>query len=137
MLKFIRAFRGAHVINGPVTRRSYSKMLHSMEKDRPVEYSISSKLNKMFEPKHLQVINESHKHNVPKGSETHFKVVVVSEKFENVSLLNRHRMVNDVLQDELNTGVHALSVVAKTPSQWENSDQTILPSPACRGGFGK
>lgn len=46
-------------------------------------------------------------------------------------------MVNDVLKDELNSGVHALSIVAQTPAQWENSDKDIEPSPNCRGGFGK
>lgn len=62
------------------------------------------------QPTHLEVINESNMHNVPKGSESHFKVVVVSMDFENLSLIKRHRMVNDVLKDELAGGVHALSI---------------------------
>lgn len=45
-----------------------------------------------------EVINESHMHSVPKGAETHFKVVVVSDQFDGLSLLQRHREVNTVLQ---------------------------------------
>ncbi|KAF1781625.1 BolA protein [Phytophthora cactorum] len=58
-------------------------------------------------------------HSVPKGSETHFK---------------RHRMVNAVLQQELDDGVHALSILSKTPKQWEANAQ-VKPSPNCRGGM--
>ena len=44
------------------------------------------------------------------GSETHFKVVIVSDSFNDKPLLQRHRLVNDALKDELATGVHALSI---------------------------
>lgn len=44
-------------------------------------------------------------------------------------------MVNELLKDELNSGVHALSIEAKTPEQWE--DKPVEPSPKCLGGFGK
>ena len=57
-----------------------------------------------FEPLHLEVINESKNHNVPKNSETHFKVVVVSTKFDGLKLIERHRAVNTLLRDELKTG---------------------------------
>ncbi|RZC38182.1 pancreatic triacylglycerol lipase-like [Asbolus verrucosus] len=49
----------------------------------------------------------------------------------------RHRLVNDVLKHELQNGVHALSIVAKTPEQWKHSVKTVESSPNCRGGFGK
>ncbi len=49
-------------------------------------------------------------HSVPKGSETHFKVVVISDMFKDKSLLERHRTVNQLLDDELKNGVHALSI---------------------------
>ena len=105
----------------------------------PVETLITQKLTEAFHPvTHLQVLNESYMHNVPKGSETHFKVVVVSDKFENKSLIARHRAINETLCEELAGSVHALSIVAKTGSQWSNMSNTnIDPSPPCRGGFGK
>ncbi|XP_067878984.1 bolA-like protein 1 isoform X2 [Heterodontus francisci] len=101
--------------------------------ERPVESAIHSKLVQCLAPTHLQVINESHMHAVPTGSETHFKVVVVSERFEGVPLLQRHRMVNETLKEELATRVHALSIQAKTPRQW-GAEPHIDRSPACLGG---
>jgi len=79
-------------------------------------------------------------HNVPPNSETHFKVVVVADKFNSVkSPVQRHRLVNAALADQLEGPVHALSIVAKTPGQWEamlNEGKTISASPKCRGGDG-
>lgn len=52
-----------------------------------VESTIRSKLQTALDAKHLDIINESYMHNVPKGAETHFKVVVVSEKFNDLPLI--------------------------------------------------
>merc|ERR1719348_997518 len=101
----------------------------------PVSSAIQAKLSEALSPVHLDVINESHMHNVPQGSETHFKVVVVSQQFKDVKLIGRHRLVNGILEQELQSGVHALSIVAKTPDQWGEGLQ-VEKSPACRGGFG-
>lgn len=49
--------------------------------------AIKSKLQTALETKHLEIINESYMHNVPKGAETHFKVVVVSDKFDGLALI--------------------------------------------------
>jgi BolA protein len=59
----------------------------------PIGQRISQKLASEFTPTHLDIINESHMHSVPKGSETHFKVVVISDKFQKMSLLEKHRAV--------------------------------------------
>ncbi|KAI9915210.1 hypothetical protein PsorP6_008661 [Peronosclerospora sorghi] len=100
----------------------------------PVARRIHKKLVAAFAPLHLEVINESHMHNVPKGSETHFKVVVVTDQFDGKPLIERHRMVNTVVKEELNEGVHALSILSKTPKQWEGSTD-VKPSPSCLGGM--
>ncbi|KAF2365666.1 BolA protein [Trinorchestia longiramus] len=102
----------------------------------PVAQKIRENLDRAFAPSHLEVINESHMHNVPKGSETHFKVVVISSAFHSLPLIKRHRLVNSALSNELASGVHALSILAKTPEQW-SPDEVTESSPACRGGFGK
>jgi BolA-like protein 1 len=109
----------------------------------PLEQTIRDKLAAAFHPVvHLDVINESHMHNVPRHSETHFKVIVVSAAFDGVSVLQRHRKINEALADELQRkgGIHALSIVAKTPAQWEemvqNNRTEVEPSPKCRGGDG-
>jgi len=98
----------------------------------PVQSSIESKLQAAFAPTFLEVVNESSGHNVPKGSESHFKVVVVSDEFRSKSPIERHRSVNSILEDELIT-VHALSIVAKTPEQWARKS-AVDPSPKCMGG---
>ncbi|GBG24843.1 BolA-like protein 1 [Hondaea fermentalgiana] len=103
----------------------------SPQAEKPVQRSIETKLEAAFSPfQHLEVINESSGHNVPRGSETHFKVVVVSDKFEGLKLIERHRLVQSTLDAELQGGVHALSIVAKTPAQWEDKP-VIPPSPNC------
>ena len=47
--------------------------------------------------------------------ETHFHVTVVSDMFKGKLLIERHRLVNEILEEELQTGVHALQIQAKTP----------------------
>lgn len=54
-----------------------------------------------------------------RSSETHFKVTVVSDVFEGSMPIDRHRAVNECLQQELESGVHALSIEAKTSKQWQ------------------
>jgi BolA protein len=86
-------------------------------------------------PSALEVIDESHMHSGPKR-ETHFKVVVVADAFEGKTPLQRHRMVNALLEDQVGTpqGVHALSIHAYTPAQWTARGEVIPESPPCRGG---
>jgi len=95
---------------------------------------IETKLTAGFSPAFLEVINESYMHNVPEGSESHFKVVVVSEQFEGQRLVARHRSVNQVLSDELANNIHALSIKAYTPNEWQENGQVIPDSPKCMGG---
>lgn len=99
-----------------------------------VQETIEKKLQNEFKPLHLDVQNESHKHNVPPGAESHFKVVIVSDLFETKSLVEQHQMVNRVLADDLAGPIHALSIQAKTPTQWENSGQRVRNTPDCLGG---
>uniref|UniRef100_A0A7S1XYY2 BolA-like protein n=2 Tax=Phaeomonas parva TaxID=124430 RepID=A0A7S1XYY2_9STRA len=105
----------------------------------PVQQAIEAKLTEALTPSFMQVLNESSGHNVPPGSESHFKVVVVSQQFDGVGLLQRHRLVNHALAEELDGAIHALSIVAKTPAQWEKAGgmDSVAASPACRGGSGK
>lgn len=100
----------------------------------PVQSSIEQALLRSFAPAHLHVINESHTHSVPPGSESHFKVVVVSEAFEGTRTLGRHRAVNAALKPQLDAGLHALSIQALTPQQWTDRGGVVPASPACGGG---
>ncbi len=98
------------------------------------QQSIQEKLSLALAPIHLDVENESRMHNVPAGSETHFKVVVVSDAFEGLGLVDRHRRVNAALADELATGLHALTIRALTPAQWTEQGAPGFESPPCLGG---
>jgi len=102
----------------------------------PVQSTIQDKIKSSLQPVYLDVINESYMHNVPKGSESHFKVTVVSDAFEGKPLIKRHRMVNEILKEELQNLIHALTITAKTPAQWDQS-KIVQQSPKCLGGFGK
>lgn len=95
---------------------------------------ITARLQTEFSPEHLEVINESSNHNVPEGSETHFKVVVVTPRFEGKSLVQRHRRVQDSLRELFTRGLHALSIVPLTPKEWKARQEQIPVSPDCRGG---
>ena len=95
---------------------------------------ITEKLDRRFGLRHLEVVNESGNHNVPKGSESHFKVVLVSDAFEGRPLLARHRMVYGALSEELGGPVHALALHTYTPGQWQQLQAGAPESPACRGG---
>lgn len=83
---------------------------------------------------HLEVINESDRHNVPPGSESHFKLVLVADAFEQLGLLDRHRLVNELLSGELAEGVHALAIHAYTPEEWKMRTGGAPMSPPCLGG---
>ena len=98
-----------------------------------VEEDISEKLQNALKPQYLEVINESHMHNVPPGSESHFKVIAVSEKFEDKMLIARHRLINKALQEELEGPIHALSLHTMTPAEWAEKG-SAPDSPPCMGG---
>ena len=73
-------------------------------------------------------------HNVPPGSESHFKLVIVSEAFEGLRLVGRHQLINAALKDELAGPVHALSMETLTATEWTDRGGKIMASPSCRGG---
>ncbi|HFB55459.1 MAG TPA: BolA family transcriptional regulator [Hellea balneolensis] len=90
---------------------------------------IKEKLEANFSPSHLEIIDQSHQHahhagakahaeqhgHAPGSGESHFHVIIVSEKFKGQGLLARHRAVMDVLADVMDGHVHALSLDAKAP----------------------
>ena len=98
-----------------------------------MQQTITSKLEDALSPEHLEVINESHMHNVPEGSESHFKVVIVSDAFKDKMLVARHRMVNKALEDELKGGIHALALHTLTMEEWFAKGKAP-ESPPCEGG---
>jgi len=98
-----------------------------------MQQTIESRLNSSFSIEHLAIENESHMHNVAPGSESHFKVTIVSEDFRELMLIKRHRLVNKVLEQELQT-IHALALHTMTPDEWLTRAGKVADSPQCRGG---
>ncbi|SDW64950.1 BolA family protein [Nitrosomonas oligotropha] len=98
-----------------------------------IKNSIETKLQSL-QPQFLEVVNESHQHNVPVGSESHFKVTIVSGAFQGKMLVARHRMVNQILADELAQSIHALVLHTMTMEEWFEKNGTRNDSPPCLGG---
>lgn len=99
-----------------------------------VKSFITDTLNEALAPVWLDVLDESHQHNVPDGAQSHFKVTIVSEAFEGQRLIGRHRQVNGLLADALAGPVHALALHTFTPQEWQARGGSVLSSPACLGG---
>jgi len=83
--------------------------------------TIISKLREAFLPESLDVVDESHLHEGHvghrPGGETHFRVYIVSPTFEGKSRVERHRMINAALAQELSASVHALAIHANAPGE--------------------
>jgi BolA protein len=83
--------------------------------------AIINKLREAFSPESLDVADESHLHEGHAGhrpgGETHLRVYIVSPAFEGKSRVERHRMVNAVLEAELKGSVHALAIKAQAPNE--------------------
>lgn len=86
-----------------------------------METRIRERLVEALQPTRLDVVNESHLHaghaGSPGSGESHFRVLVVSPKFEGLSRIDRHRLVNEALSAELKGGIHALAVKAYAPRE--------------------
>lgn len=99
-----------------------------------IQTAIEDKISQALQPSYLEVLNESNNHNVPPGSESHFKITVVSTDFNGKMLIARHRVINQLLAEELAGGVHALSMHTYTPEEWNEKHEQTRQSPPCLGG---
>lgn len=86
-----------------------------------IEDRMAQKLTEAFAPQSLKVADESHQHEGHAGhrpgGQTHFRVYIVSELFKGMTRLQRHRLINQTLADELGGGVHALAIHAAAPGE--------------------
>ena len=95
---------------------------------------IEQKLQAALLPMHLEIVDETHMHSVPADAQSHFKVVAVSAAFEGKPLVQRHRLINKVLAEELADGIHALALHTMTPEEWFDKGSQAPQSPPCLGG---
>lgn len=113
---------------------SYRTMVDFIRGDVVSMHScICQKLKTDFSPVYMEVVDESHGHNVPEGAESHFKVVMVSEVFEGKMPVRRHQAVYTCLQEELAGSVHALALHLYTSGEWDKQG-SAPDSPQCMGG---
>tara|TARA_B110001454_G_scaffold219202_1_gene251923 strand:- start:46 stop:363 length:318 start_codon:yes stop_codon:yes gene_type:complete len=99
---------------------------------------LNDKLSEELRPTFLHIEDESGNHSVPEGSESHFKVIVVSPMFEGLPKIARHQKIYSILADELKSGLHALSIRAYTASEWDKEKRHGgYDSPECLGGSKK
>lgn len=84
---------------------------------------------KVFNPIHIDLKDDSakHAHHIQhlgkaeiEGGETHYKLVMVSEKFKGVPRIDRQRMVNDLLAEEFKKGLHAFQMKLMSPEEFKN-----------------
>ncbi|WP_210396169.1 BolA family protein [Motiliproteus sediminis] len=94
---------------------------------------IEQKLNAGLKLSHLAIENESHLHRGP-ATDSHFKLVVVSDDFAGKGRVARHQLIYGLLADELaqDGGIHALVMHTHTPEEWQANGQTVPKSAPCR-----
>lgn len=80
----------------------------------------------------LEITNNSSQHRVPEGSETHFQITLVSDSFQAISRIERSRKIHHLLNSELNSGLHALSLNLYTPEEWEKRNHQTASTPPCQ-----
>ena len=100
----------------------------------PVHKLISDKLQAEYQPDVLQLTNESFMHSVPEGSESHFKLVIVSDRFQDLRLVQRHQSIYGLLAEQLAGPVHALALHTYTLPEWAEAQGLAPDSPECLGG---
>ena len=94
-----------------------------------IEEKIINLLNSKLNPSILKVVNESHMHNVPEGSESHFKLIIVSESFKKIPTLKRHKIIYKEL-DNLMDLIHAVSIHPFDEDEYRKNPLTI-DTPDC------
>ena len=81
---------------------------------------IHERLTRELKPEKIDIVDESAKHAGHAGAASgggHFIVTIVSTAFENKSLIQRHLMVYDAVDDMMHSEIHALSIQASTPDE--------------------
>jgi BolA protein len=104
-----------------LTTGGHGRIAAAMSTHETVKHIIINKLREAFSPESLDVTDESHLHEGHSGhrpgGETHFRVYIVSAVFEGKSRVERHRMINATLSEELAGSVHALAIKAQAPGE--------------------
>jgi len=86
---------------------------------------IRSRLAEALQPASLEIIDESARHAGHAGAASgggHFIVHIVAAAFQDKSPIQRHRLVYDALGDMMQRDIHALSIQAATPGEFQSTN---------------
>jgi BolA protein len=108
-----------------------------------LKQNIEKKIRETFKVDELEITDESHLHGGHSGNyknpdthkrETHLKILVVSNDFSGMPLVERHRKIEGLLSEERKKGLHALTLRALTSLEVQNKPELLdnFASPACR-----
>ena len=98
------------------------------------EQIIERKVLDALAPERIRIDNDSKRHAGP-ATDSHFRLVIVSDSFEGLNSVKRHRLIYKCLADELAGPVHALQLKCLTPSEYDAADGDVsLQAPPCGGG---
>jgi BolA family transcriptional regulator, general stress-responsive regulator len=96
---------------------------------------IEERVRAALKPEHLELRDDSGQHSVPKGSESHWALLIVSGAFEGLSRVARHRAVYQAVANEMAAGMHALKLETFTPAEWSaRGASAAAEAPPCLGG---
>ncbi|BFM48284.1 BolA/IbaG family iron-sulfur metabolism protein [Marinomonas sp. THO17] len=98
-----------------------------------IQQQIEGVLTEAFAVHHMTLLNESHMHNVPLDSESHFKLILVSDDFIGKRAVQRHQQIYSVLHEEMHL-IHALALHPYTIEEWQKRNENAPLSPKCHGG---
>ena len=82
--------------------------------------TITRKIETQLEAQVPEIADESHLHagHVGAGEGSHFRLIVISPQFDGLNMVKQHRLVYEVLAEEMQSGIHALALQTYTPEQW-------------------
>ena len=86
--------------------------------------NIENLILKNYEPQFYSVLDVSEQHrghqNFKEDVESHFELLIVSEKFKNLNRIERHRMVNQSLREEFLSDLHSVIIKTYTKDEYYN-----------------
>lgn len=100
--------------------------------------ALVSALESELQPTYLDVTDESHLHSrrTAANPETHFKIIVVSERFAGLTKVKRQQLVYSIINEFFKKGLHALSQATYTPAEWADHP-AVNASPLCGAKSGR
>ena len=99
-----------------------------------VKQHLESRLMAHLAPRRMQLVDESNRHSVPAGAQSHWNLIIVADAFDGQPLIQRHRAVHGALGDLMDR-IHALTMKTLTPAEWEAAGgEATNPAPPCMGG---